>query len=424
MDSTDQHGPESLTAGSNQSPAAQTPVSGSRLPPDMGKAVVRRKIFFLVDSLNVGGTETQAVELATRLDVLRYEVTLGCLRARGQLLEKLAGTAVSIREFYPEGGFDSIRGMYQMLRLAMFLRRGGFHIVHTHDLYANVLGVPAAILAGVPVIISSQRDLSHLDLYKTGRRAWVRRLQNWSTAVLANSEAIRDAMLNENSVAAEKIRVIHNGVDMEKFRQRSEDRSWIVPEEAKHEASLEKEKWIVLVGNMHSDVKGHPWLVEAASAITREFPNARFVLVGDGALRKKFEARIAGSGLSKHFLFLGRRNDVPRILASCDLAVLPSKAEGLPNAVLEYLAAGLPTVATRVGGNAEIIEDGKTGLLVPPQDPARLAEAVLRLLREPGFADGLGKNGRAYVASEFSYRKMIESTDRLYTELLRARGAE
>ena len=157
------------------------------------ETTLQRKVFYLVDSLNVGGTEVQAVELAIRLNPERYNVTLGCLRARGPLLERLQGSSVSVREFYPKGGFDSVHGIYQMFRLAMFLRRGRFQIVHTHDLYANVLGIPAAAIARVPVIISSQRDLGHLDLYKSGRRVWLRRLQKLSTAVLTNANAVREA---------------------------------------------------------------------------------------------------------------------------------------------------------------------------------------------------------------------------------------
>src|SRR5580700_4015693 len=148
MDSLRQQGSESETVKPRPDPGRQTHVSE--------KPMARRKVFFLLDSLNIGGTETQAVELATRLDSARYEVTLGCLRARGPLLEKLAGTAVSVREFYPKGGSDSMHGIYQMFRLAIFLRRGGFRIVHAHDLYANLLGIPAAVIARVPVIISSQ----------------------------------------------------------------------------------------------------------------------------------------------------------------------------------------------------------------------------------------------------------------------------
>lgn len=412
MDSSNQPGSKPLIAES-----AAEGFQGSHAAAGTPSLARRRKVFFLLDSLNVGGTETQAVELATRLDSDRYDVTLGCLRARGPLLEKLAGTTVSVREFYPKGGFDSVHGMYQMFRLAIFLRRGGFQIVHTHDLYANLLGIPAAVIARVPVIISSQRDLAHLDLYKTRRRVWLRRLQNLSTAVLTNANAVRDAVLAENHFAPQKVRVIHNGVDMERFSHESRDRAWLAP-------GGPNERWIVLVGNMHSDVKGHPWLIGAAGAVTREFPETRFVLVGDGAERKNFERQVAELGLERNFSFLGRRDDVPRVLGCCDIAVLPSKAEGLPNAVLEYLAAGLPTVASRVGGNAEIVQDNKNGLLVPPEDSSALAEMLLRLLRDSGLAASLGKSGREYVASEFSFQRMIQNTDQLYTELLHSRGVE
>jgi L-malate glycosyltransferase len=377
----------------------------------------RRKVFYLLDSLNIGGTEVQAVELATRLNPERYDVTLGCLRARGPLLERFEGSPVSVREFYPQGGCDSVHGIYQMFRLAMFLARCRFQVVHTHDLYANVLGIPAAAMARVPVIISSQRDLGHLDFYQGKRRMWLRRLQKLSTAVLTNSRAVRDAVLAEECLDPEKIRVIHNGVDLERFGQRSPDRAWLLP-------GASQEKWIILVGNMHHDVKGHAVLVGAAASVVREFPAVRFLLAGDGERRKSLEEHIARIGLEKHFLFLGRRTDVPRILSCCDLAVLPSHAEGLPNALLEYLAAGLPTVASRVGGNLEIIQHGKTGLLVPPEDSSALAGAILQMLGDPGLAAELGRNGRACVSAEFNFQRMIEKTDRMYTELLHARGAE
>ena len=404
--------PEALASESPASVQGQTGGSSAH-----AGARPRRKVFYLLDSLNVGGTEVQAVELAIRLDPAAYEVTLGCLRARGPLLERLAGSSVHVCEFYPEGGFDSPRGVYQMLRLARFLRRGRFQIFHAHDLYANILGIPAAVVARVPVIISSQRDLGHLDLYKSGRRVWLRRLQKLSTAVLTNANAVREAVLAEDHFAPGKVRVIHNGVDLERFSQLSKDRAWLAPAETHG-------KWIVLVGNMHSEVKGHSVLMAAAETVVREFPDVRFLFAGDGERRKDFEAETKRLGLEKHFLFLGRRSDVPRILRCCDIGVLPSQAEGLPNAVLEYLAAGLATIASRVGGNVEIVQDGKTGLLVPPNDSAALAEAILRFLRNPGFAAELGNNGRAHVAAEFSFQRLIEKTDQMYTELLQARGVE
>ena len=405
--------PEALLADPPASGRAQAGVATGAV----SRRLPRRKVFYLLDSLNVGGTEVQAVELATRLNPDQYEATLGCLRARGPLLEKLKGSSVVVREFYPRGGFDSPHGLYQMFRLALFLRRGGFQIMHAHDLYANILGIPAAVLARVPVIISSQRDLGHLDLYKSRRRIWLRRLQKLSTAVLTNANAVRDAVLSEDHFAPEKVKVIHNGVDLDLFSQQSRDRGWLVP-------TGDHERWIVLVGNMHGDVKGHPVLIAAAEAVVREFPDVRFLLAGDGQKREEFEEKARSLGIANHFYFLGRRDDIPRILSCCDIGVLPSKAEGLPNAVLEYLAAGLPTIASRVGGNAEIIDDGKTGLLVPAEDSAALADALLRLLRNPSWADELGKSGRQFVAAEFTFQRLIEKTEKMYTDLLRARGVE
>jgi glycosyltransferase involved in cell wall biosynthesis len=388
--------------------------SSGQVRPSPTGAGARRKIFFLVDSLNVGGTETQAVELARRLDPSKYEVTLGCLRAQGPLLERLQGSAVSVMEFHPKGGIDSVGGVYQLIRLAGFLRRGGFDIVHTHDLWSNLMGVLAARMACVPVIISSRRDLAHFDWYQTKRRVWLRRIQNLSHVVLTNANPIRDALIADDGFVPQKIRVIHNGVELEKFRRVSRDRIKLFP-------GVGESKLIVLVGNMHGDVKGHPWLIAAAPAVVKEFPQTRFVFAGDGEQKAEFERQAAALGLKENFLFLGRRSDIPDILGCCDIAVLPSKAEGLPNAVLEYLAAGLPTVVSSVGGNTEIIQDGVTGLIVPPQDSKTLGAALLRLLCDPELARRLAENGHEYVRQNFSFEKLISDVDALYTELLRRR---
>ena len=373
-----------------------------------------RRVFYLVDSLDVGGTETQAVELALRIGAMGYEVTLGCLRARGPLRERLQGSPVAVVEFHPQGGIDSPQGVYQILRLSWFLRRGRFDVVHTHDLWSNLMGVPAARLAGVPAIVSSRRDLAQSDWYRGVRRMWLRRIQNLSGAVLANAIQVRDALIAEDGFAPEKLRVIRNGVDLKKFQVPSE-REALFPDAGGGQ-------FIVMVGNMLSDVKGHPWLIAAAPATIREFPSTRFVLVGDGEARPCFEKQARKLGLGQNFFFLGRRNDIPRILASCDIAVLPSRAEGLPNAVLEYMAAGLPSVVTRVGGNEELVEDGVTGLLVPAEDPDALSAALLRYLRNPEEAGKIARRGREFVSRTFSFDRLVCEVDELYSTLLKGRG--
>jgi len=400
-------------SGPNAPPSTDTGESPAQHREDTAPS--RRRICFVLDSLNVGGTETQAVELALRLDPAEYAVTLACLRVKGPLQERLLGSAVRLMEFHPEGGMNSPGGIYQLLRLAAFLRRQDFHILHAHDLWANLLAVPAAKLARVPVIISSQRDLSHLDFYSTKRKKWLRMLQKGSTAVVTNARSIRDGLVNHERFASSKVRVIYNGVDMDRFAQAKPNRALFnqVPDIG---------KVIVLVGNMHTDVKGHPTLIAAASGVVQEFPDTRFVMVGDGAMRPSLEQKVSELGLGENFLFLGRRNDVPQILASSDIAVLPSKAEGLPNAVLEYLAAGLPTIASNVGGNAEVLENEQTGMLVPSGSVEALAEALLRVLRDPALAHRLGTNGQQAVRERFSFERLIQAMGAMYSELLAARG--
>jgi glycosyltransferase involved in cell wall biosynthesis len=371
----------------------------------------RRKVFYLLDSLNIGGTETQAVELAVRMPTSGYEITLGCLTARGPLLERLKGSDVRIEEFHPKGGLDSPTGFYEMLRLAAYLRRERFDVVHAHDLWSNLMGVPAARLARVPAIISSQRDLSHFDWYRGMKRKALRTIQRMSNVLLANATPIRDALIAEDRFPSAKLRVVHNGVDTTRFQRGRRDREHLFP-------GPDRGKLVVLVGNMHSDVKGHPWLIEAAPNVLKEFPDTRFILAGDGEARKDFERQVRDSGLAASFVFLGARRDVPDILASCDIGVLPSKAEGLSNAVLEYMAAGLPTIVSRVGGNPELVQDGVTGLLIPPQDSPALEAALLRLLRDENFARRLAEAGRRVATQDYSFERLVRDVDALYTELL------
>lgn len=312
-------------------------------------------------------------------------------------------------EFHPKRGVKSVRGMYQMLRLSAFLRRERFDVLHTTDLWTNLLGVPAGWLARVPVIVSSRRDLSHDPWYTPRNRAVLAQIQRLSTTILVNSQLVRDDLLRRDGFPPEKIRVVHNGIDLERFAVRA-DRE-------RHFPGAAGKKLIVQVGNMHSEVKGHPWLIGAAVEVVRRFPEACFLLLGDGEMRPEFERLARDAGIGPRVLFLGHRGDVAEILSCCDIALSCSTAEGFPNAVLEYLAAGLPVVATAVGGSVEIIRDGQTGLLVAPRDEQALAAAMVRLLEDERLARSLGNAGRQ-LAGNFSVQRMVESTTSLYAELL------
>jgi glycosyltransferase involved in cell wall biosynthesis/serine acetyltransferase len=383
----------------------QSPTSKSASPSEPNT-----RVFHMVNSLEMGGSEHQMVEVASRQKAGGYDVTVGCLSARGPLLETLRLAGILVIEFDPKGALFRPRGIYQLLRLAWFFLKHPFDVFQSHDLYSTLLGVPAAWLARVPVILSCRRDLSHWWWYTPRRRALLRHLQNRSNYVIANSEAVRDFLVEQDGFDPKLIRVIRNGVDLEQFASARADRQGLFPRLAANS------QLIAVVANMNVETKGHADLIRAAAEVSREFHGAKFLLVGDGAERSRLEAMTQELGLGNSVLFLGRRNDVPSILACCDLFVLPSWAEGLPNSVLEAMASGLPVVATHVGGIPEIIDNGSSGLLVAPKDSNALAKAILQLLGNEELARRCAQSARDRAHAQFGFNRLLSELACLYAE--------
>jgi L-malate glycosyltransferase len=367
------------------------------------------RVLYLIDTLNVGGTETQMVQAALRLHPPSHHVTVGCLCSKGPLLEALQQAGIPVVEFRKKKTLLSVNGVHQLMRLALFLRRGQFHVIHAHDLWANLLGVPAGWLARTPVIISSRRYLADLDWYTPWRNKIIRTIYRLSTHVIVNSASVRQLLVERDRLPSEKIHVIYNGVDVDRFAGVRRDRGRLLG------GLGSGSRLIAVVANMYGQVKGHACLIEAARIVCRAVPSAKFVLIGDGVERPKLEQQVRQAGLEENFLFLGRRSDVPELLACCDLSVLPSEAEGLPNSALEAMAAGLPVVATRVGGTPEIIIDSVNGLLVPPRNPPALADAILRVLEDADLARRLSRAGQARMRTHFSYDRLIAQLEQLYS---------
>jgi glycosyltransferase involved in cell wall biosynthesis/serine acetyltransferase len=368
------------------------------------------RVFQMADSLAPGGTETQLVEVACRMNSGRYRITVGCLQAKGPHVDTLRRAGIPIEEFAPRGGLLTPRGILQMLRLASYLRRNQFDVVQTNDLYSNLMGVPAAWLARVPVIISSRRDLASWWWYTPRNRRLLRFTQSLGTFVLANSEAVRDFLVGQDGFNPTVIRVVHNGVDVERFSALPRAKERLFPDLAPDT------KLVAVVANMNVKGKGQVDLIEAAREICPANPEVRFLFIGDGVERAGLEQRVKELSLEQNILFLGYRKDVPELLACCDLAVLPSWSEGLPNVVLEYMAAGLPVVATKAGGTVEIVQHGVNGLLVAPKNPAELSRAIMKLLEDPSLAAAMGRNAQAWVREHYSYARVLKELEMLYAE--------
>jgi len=367
------------------------------------------RILHLVETFEIGGTETQAVETALRQHAAGQNVTIGCLRKTGPLLRKLQIAGIHVVEFRKDKRLFSLQGFRELVRLARFLHRQRFTVVHAHDLMSNLLGIPAARLAGTPIVISSRRYLAELDWWNTRwRHGATRLIYRLSSYVVVNSATIKHLLVNRDRVSPAKVRVIYNAVDVDHF---------LIPADRKAMFPQVKSfcKLIAVVANMYSPIKGHAAVISAAVKVCREYSNAVFVLIGDGRERATLERQVKQADLENNILFLGSRDDVPNILACCDLSVLGSESEGFPNSVLEAMAAALPVVATAVGGVPEIIENEVSGLVVGPRDSIALSAAILRLLKDDELCQRMAKAARERVLTRFSFARLSDSLKDLYT---------
>jgi glycosyltransferase involved in cell wall biosynthesis len=356
---------------------------------------------FFLTSFESGGTERQMLELIGRLDRSRFEPHIACFHRRGVWLPRAETAAHSLTEF-PVSGFARPATARALTRFIEWCRTRKLALLHTCDFYANVFGLIGGALARVPVRIANRRELNP---DKTGRQIALQRVAySLAHRVVANSAAGADTLMSER-VPHDAIRVIPNGIDVGAY-----------PPAPRHARRV-----ITTVAKLRRE-KAHEVLVEAAALVLPRFPDLRFQLVGDGPREAALRALVAERGVAHAFAFLGHRDDVPSVLAGSDMFVLSSRSEAFPNGVLEAMAAGLPVIATKVGGLRELIDHGRTGLLVPPDDPRRLADALLMLIDDPNLASGLARCARRHVEERYSLAHMVARFELLYLTELAARG--
>lgn len=359
-------------------------------------------IAVVIPSFAPGGSERQMIEVVRRLDPRRWDVHVACLHREGAWLDKAERHAASLAEF-PIRGFARRDTAAQMLAFARWCRARQIAVVHAAELYSNIFALPAAAMAGVPVRIGSRRELT---IGKTSAQIALQRMSyGCAHKIVANAKAAADVLRRER-VPSHKIAVIPNGIDLTAFSAPPQRRP---------------KRRIVMVANLRPG-KGHHTLIDAARAILARVPDARFDIVGDGTERERVIAYAHERGVADAFTFHGHCEDVPARIAAADIAVLPSLSEAFPNAVLEAMASGLPVVASAVGGILEVVEDARTGLLVPPGDSPALADALVRLLQDDGLATRLAEAGRNIVGLRYSFDRMISSLDELYTTVLARQG--
>ncbi len=385
-----------------------------------GRVIVR-----VITRLNIGGPARHTILLADRLaaygwttrlvtgQIDPHEGDLGDLAAaHGITLDRVA----SLRN-----GASPLSDLASCLWLYRFFRRERPAIVHLHLLKARLLGGVAARLAGVPLVVETFHGTLFVGYYRPAISrllVWVERgLAGLMDAVVAVSDAVAADLQHRRIAPPEKIRVIPLGLELDRFLEATGDGAV--------RGSLGLPADVPLVGTVGRlvPIKGLRYFVEAAAAIAGRIPGAQFVIVGDGPERAALLKQVERAGLIGQVHFLGWRKDVERIYSDLDVVMLTSLNEGTPVSLIEAMAAGRAVIATRVGGVPDVVQDGVTGVLVPPRDPQALAAATLRLLGDTDARTRLGEDARRAVVARYPAERLAQDMDDFYRTLLAARLA-
>ena len=370
------------------------------LPPLPGRPQVR--VVEVLATGGSGGAQEHLYSLLSRLDRSRFEPSVVSL-SPGPTTRKIARLGVSVLVLDEPDDATAVGA------LAAYMAGIRPDVIHNHMYRAELVGTRAAMgLAEVglprPYVVStvhSSRVRSAED------RAQLRLLTPKMDQLIAVSKSIERKIAEEGRIGAQ-VELIYNGVDLDRYER--QEPCCTLPEEYGMEPGAQL---VGVVARLEPE-KGHPTLLEAWPKVLHSCPEAYLLIIGEGSCRGELERQVSELRLADRVVFTGRRDDIPAVTAALDIAVLPSYREAQGVTILEAMALRRPVVASAVGGIPEMIEDGLTGLLVPPRDPDALATAIVRLLRDHSLADTLGRAGHDMVHDRFCIELMVKAIERIY----------
>jgi glycosyltransferase involved in cell wall biosynthesis len=345
----------------------------------------------------------------------KYHIEMACAPGGPlyDLTEQTGIPVLPIKDFVSEAApFKDIHAFWQVYRL---LRKGNYDLIHTHNSKGGFIGRLAAKLAGgIPVIHGVHGYAFHKN------EPWLRRAlfflleylaRNWSVRIICISQPLVDLWVKKKLAPVEKIRKIYSGIDVQEFKQF--DKRDVI----RQKLGLQQDA--IAIGQVSKlwEGKGHIDIIAACPDIVKALPGAKVFFIGDGPIRNKLENIVLQNGLQDRIIFLGHRRDVVEVTSALDIAILASYYEGMGRVILEAMAAGLPVVATRVGGIVDLVVDQETGLLIDPHSPQQIADAVIRLAKDSALRKTMGLLGKKRVDNRFSAATMVEQIDQLYQEV-------
>ena len=370
------------------------------------------RVMFLSTSMGMGGADKQLLSAAQLMHAQGHAVCIVSLTELGPMGLEARSQGIRTESLDMRRGVPDPRGLIRLIRL---VRAWKPDVLHSHMIHANLMARAVRLFARVPVMVSTIHNIYE------GGPLWMAayRISNGLVDHMTIiSEAAADRFVKERIVPRELLTCVPNGVDTERFRQ-------VKPEtrEAVRSSIGVNDSFVWLAVGRFEVAKDYPNMLHAFAQVCQRDSSAVLLLVGHGSLQQETESLAQSQGLGDRIRFLGVRSDVPEVMAAADGYVMSSAWEGMPIALLEAGAAGLPIVATRVGGNHEVVRDGESGFLVPPRDAEALGQAMLRLMEQtPERRRDMGERGREHVRVHYGLGRVVERWQDLYRQVSVRKG--
>ena len=369
-------------------------------------------VLFITDPFyRMAGSERNLFELATRLNSDKFIPIVFALSG-GKILNDLSKRGVEVKNLRLKKIY-SFKGIWEGIKLLKFIKERNIKIVVTYHESSDFWGGIIAKISRVPIIISSRRDMGHL--LKKRHILIYRMINPLFNKIITVSDAVKNNLFNKQHILWHKLITVHNGVDTDLFFKHIDNN------EIREKLSLENNIPVIGILASVTPIKGQRYFIEAIPSVLEKFPEAHFLIIGtcdNIPYYKELKELIIRLQIEKKVIFTGEITAIPEIISIMDICVLSSINEGFPNAVLEYMAAGKPVVATSVGGTPEAVVSGKTGFLIPPCNPKALSQAILSLLNNKALAEKMGAEGKTTIDKKFSLKAMLDNIEDLYGTLL------